>query len=143
MSICVYGRINKKCIDAELLEKYIVNYFSISNNFYKKRDEEVVTYEGISGDDKLIISFVGENKPPYNVYDSDIIDGEYGYTQLLVFDIKKEESYIDEYKKIINFFIYIREKIQSDILVTSDVYDEICLLKEDIIWSSNLCNKFI
>lgn len=84
MSIYIYGRINKKCINTDLLEKNIVDYFSLSNNVFKKRDKDVVTYEGISGDNKLIISFEGEKKPPYNVYDSDIIDGEYEYMQLII-----------------------------------------------------------
>lgn len=142
MSICVYGRINKKCINTDLLEKIIVDYFSLSKNVVKQRNKTSVTYEGVSKEDKIIISFVSEKKPPYNVFDSDIINGEYKYMQLIIFDIRKEESTIDIYKKIINFCIYIRSKIESDILVTSDAHDEICLLKkQDIIWNSNLSVK--
>lgn len=144
MSVCVYGRINKKCINEDLLEKIITEYFSFSDNVVRLMNKESVTYEGINDCNKIIVTFVNEKKPPYNVYDSAIYDGEYEYMQLIIFDIKKEESYIDEYKKIIDFCIYIRDKIEGDILVTSDVYDEICLLKEKkIIWSSDyLSDKF-
>ena len=82
---------------------------------------------------------MSEKKPPYNVYDSNIIGNEYEYVQLILFDLEKENASIDEYKKIIAFFIYIKEKIDSDILVTSDIHDDICLLVEnEVIWSKHL-----
>lgn len=77
MPINVCGRVNKNCIDEELLEKAIVDF-----------------------------------------------------TQLLLFEIDKQYAVIDTYKNIVEFCIYLRFKIQSDILVTSEVHDDICLLKE-------------
>lgn len=82
---------------------------------------------------------MSEKKPPYNVYDSNIINDEFEYVQLILFDMKKEEASIDNYREIISFCIYLKEKVDSDILVTSDVHDEICLLEgKEIIWSKNL-----
>ena len=73
------------------------------------------------------------------MYDSNIINDEFEYAQLILFAIKKEEASIDIYKDIICFCIYLRGKIDSDILVTSEVHDDICLLKgKEIIWSKNL-----
>ena len=138
MSICVYGRINKKCIDENCFEKMLVDFFLPKNDIIKKNNKESVTYEEISDGNQIIISFVNEKKPPYNVYDSSIINDEYEYMQLIIFDIMKEEASIDKYKTIINFCVYLKQKIESAILITSDVYDEICLLKEqDVIWSKN------
>lgn len=139
MSICVYGRIKQKCINEDILERFLGEFFSIRGGIIKKNDEKCVTYEGISNENKLSISFISEKKPPYNVYDSNIVNGEFAYIQLILFEIEKEEATIDKYKEIIRFCIYLNENIDSDILVTSDVHDEICLLKRtEIIWSKNL-----
>lgn len=76
----------------------------------KKRNEKCVTYEGICSKNKVTISFIGEKKPPYNVYDSNIVNDKFEYGQLILFDIKKEEASIDNYKKIISFFYLFKRK---------------------------------
>ncbi len=82
---------------------------------------------------------MSEKRPPYNVYDSNLINGEFEYVQIIVFDINKEEASADTYKEIISFCAYLKGIIDSDILVTSDVHDDICLLKgKEIIWPQNL-----
>lgn len=144
MSIYFYGMINKRCINEDLLEKFIADYFSPSKNVIKKRNKGSVIYEGFIDADKIIMSFVSEKKPPYNVYDSNIIGSEYEYIQLIIFDVNKSESSIDTYKEIINFCIYIRKRIGGDILITSDIHDDICLLKkQDRIWSAKFIDQFM
>ena len=137
MSICVYGRIKRKCINENLLERFLTDFFSLRSNLIGEKEGNSVTYEGVNSESEVLVSFMSERKPPYNVYDSNIIGDE--YVQLILFNLKKEDASIDKYKKIIEFFIYLKEKIDSDILVTSDVHNDICLLVEDeIIWSKNL-----
>ena len=139
MSICVYGRIKRKCINEDLLEKFLVDFFSLKSNIIREKRGNCVIYEGVSKESEVTISFVNEKKPPYNVYDSNIISDEFEYVQLILFDIKKEEATIDKYKNIISFLIYLREKIDSDILVTSDVHNDICFLEgKEIFWSKEL-----
>lgn len=83
-----------------------------------------------------------EKEPPYNVYDSNIVNDEFEYMQLILFEIEKEEATIDFYEEIIRFYKYLNEKIDSDILVTSDVHDEICLLNgTEIVWAKK-CNIY-
>lgn len=130
MSICMYARINSKCINEEVLKENVINFFG--NEVIIQENRNYVIYEN----NKVIISFISEKKTPYNVYDSCICNGEFEYSQLIVFDIKKEDATIDEYKKIVDFCIYYKERVEGDVLITSDVHDEICLLRgEDIIWS--------
>ncbi len=139
MAICVSGRIKRKCIDEDLLERILVEFFSPKGNIIRENSGKCVTYEDISDENKVTISFIDEKKPPYNVYDSNIINDEFEYVQLILFDIEKEKASIDSYKEIIRFCIYLKGKIDSDILVTSDVHNDICLLKEkEILWSENL-----
>lgn len=139
MSISVYGRINRKCIDEYLLEQLLNGYFLPNDNIVKKNNKEYVSYEGIFDNNKVIIYFVSDKKYPYNIYESNIINDKFEYEQLIIFDIEKEYATVDIYTKIINFCIYLNRKIKCDLLVTSDVHDEICLLKkQNIIWSQNV-----
>lgn len=131
MSICMYARISKKCIDEDVLARILTEYFFSIKNIIIPRDKKYVTYEDLFEDDNIVISFISERKPPYNVYDSSLYNGEFEYTQVLIFDIKKEEASIDKYKKILDFCIYLKKNIEGDILVTSDVHNEICLLRKD------------
>lgn len=78
---------------------------------------------------------MNERTFPYNIYESSIT-GDYEYAQLLVFDIKKERALKEEYEKVICFCDHLRKEINSEMLLTSDIYDDICLLEErNIIWS--------
>lgn len=139
MSICVYGRIKQKCINEDILERFLGEFFSLRSDIVRKNNEKCIVYECVCNESKISISFISEKKTPYNVYDSNIINDEFEYIQLIIFEIEKEEATIDNYKEIIRFCIYLNEKIDSDILVTSDVHDEICLLKRtETIWSKNL-----
>lgn len=135
----MYARIKNKGIDEDGLGKSIAEFFLPENNIIIQMGKNGVIYDGIYEDSKVIISFINEKKPPYNVYDSNICNGEFQYAQLIIFDIKKECAFTSEYKKILDFCIYLKKKIEGDILITTDVHDEICLLREqDIIWSSNI-----
>lgn len=136
MSICLYGRISKKCLDTEGLEKMIRQFFSSKPTFVKHFDEQYVSFEGLDEKNNISISFIQDKGGPYNVYDSDIIDSEFFYQQLLIFELSKDDISISMYKNIFRFLEYVRSAINCDILVTSDVHDEICLLeKQNIIWS--------
>lgn len=100
--------------------------------------KQEISYEIVNKHNDIIISFIKEKTAPYNVYDSDIIGNEFEFLQLIIFDIDKESSSTDEYKEIINFCEFLNEKIDSSILITSDMHDEICFLKENkIIWSED------
>lgn len=134
MSICVYCRVKERKISTQILEKVIKKFRFFHNDFKIETDRECITYEDMK-DDAEIISFVNKRDFPYNIYDSSIV-GDYEHAQLLVFDIRKDRAVKDEYEKIICFCISLGKEINSDILISSDVYDDICLMAErKIIWS--------
>lgn len=139
MAIGVCGRIQRKCINEDLLEKVLTKCFVSEGGFIREINEKCVLYKHVCNDDSVIITFINEKKPPYNIYDSNIINDGFEYKQLKLFDIKKELASVDIYKEIINFCICLKKEIESDILITSDVHDDICLLKgKEIIWSQYL-----
>lgn len=74
----------------------------------------------------------------HNIYDSDIVNTEFEYHQLLIFELDKEDITVNFYIEIIKFFSFLGKEIKSRILVTSDAHDEICLLDDkNTLWSTN------
>lgn len=143
MSLYMYGSVKEKCIDEKLLEKTMIEFFSSKNTITKQVNERCVTYEGITENNKVIISFLCEEIAPGNVWDSNIIGGEFEFTQSLIFDIDKEYASVDTYKTIIEFCKHLKTKIESDILITSDMHNDMCLLKgQEIIWADSISWKY-
>lgn len=139
MSINVYGHISRKCMDKDFLEKSMRDFFKIHQAIEKHKNANNIVYEGIREHDAMVLYFVSDTKPPYNIYESDIINDEFEYKQLIIFDMDKEQCSVDRYIEIINFCIYLGRRVRSDILVTSDAHNEMCLIKEqEIIWSQDL-----
>lgn len=136
---CVCGRIKRKCIDEDLLKGIIMEFFLPDNDIIIEKNKKYTRYKGIRDENNVTISFICEEQSPYNVYDSNIMNDEFKYSQLILFEIKKEEASVDGYKEAVNFYISLKRIIDSDILVTSDVHDDICLLKgKEVIWAKDL-----
>ena len=143
MSICMYARVKKEAINDESLKKYLEEFFMPIGNIIIQKDENCVTYDKIYENDNVVVSFIRKKTPPYNIYDSCLCNSEFEYTQLIIFDINKEYAHINTYNKIIDFCSFLNKKCKTDILITSDVYEEICLIgNKDTLWSNNLfCRK--
>lgn len=142
MSISAYGRINKKKMDTALFIKDVSEYFSpegkitISNNGAC----DIVSFK--KNNTKVQIFFSEDDEPPFNVWDSDIINGGFESEQLIIFDVEKEEFFPEWYIEFIKYCILLSEKIGSDILFTSDAHNDICLIKgNDICWSQSHTEK--
>ena len=139
VSLDVVGHINRKCLSRELLNKILIDFFAPEGDITVQFNGRSITYEGFIDENILILFFVEERySPPHNVWVSDILKGEFEFAQLLIFNLEKEYSTIDTYKIVIDFFIFLHSFIDSDILVTSDAHNDICLLKdEDVIWAQD------
>ncbi len=139
MSILFCANINKKSINNKKLKKFIIEFFSPKHDLDIRKNGTNTEYNYVCDENEIIIVFSSVDKPPYNIYDSSITNGEYEYEQSIIFDIYKEYGTTENFIKIIKFCIYVRKKIKSDILLTSDLHNDICLLKKDeIIWSDKL-----
>ena len=140
MSFSVCARIKEKCVCEELLERAIVDFFQPPQDILMQRDGTHVTYGGIDEDGVTVIYFNSDSRPPYNIYVSEITGGKFEYMQSIDLDIGKETATVDRFAKMISFCIYLYGKVKSEILVTSDVHDDICLVKAgEILWSEALC----
>lgn len=138
MSLYVYGRIKEKCLDVNLLEKYLIEFFAPHNTVVKRLEGRCITYDNVDDERKMEISFSCRNEGlPYNVYDSDIF-GEFEYEQLIIFDLDKEKATVACHQQIIQFLMFLNGKTGSDILITSDAHNEICMLSlKGVVWKEN------
>lgn len=136
MSICMYARIQKKCITEDLLAKKICDFF-VKQKGSTNRD--CIIKEKKFTSDEIIITFIEEKKTPYNIYDFNICDKEFEYKQVIIFDIKKEALSKEKYKLIINFCENLGKEIETKVLLTSDVHNEICMIEdENVEWFNNI-----
>ena len=140
MSISLYGKIKKKKLNLDLLKKSISDYFLRDNGAKLEYNGRFFFYE--CKDFECDIYFGEDKKPPYNVWDSQILNDEYEFAQTIMFDLRKEIDYDMAYKSIIDFFIFLNEGIACPILVTSDVHNDICYIDKDIRWSENWLNRY-
>ena len=106
MSLCVYGRIEGKTFNENLLKTYLNHYFSGGYRIIKENSGCAV-YEVRNNESKTIVSFIHEKKSPYNIYDSDIINDEFEYNQLLIFELDKEDATMNSYREIIRFLRHL------------------------------------
>ena len=133
MSIDVSAKIQKNFINVKDIELYIKDFFLVIENLNKQSLGNVTMFSDFYNDNKIIIYFT-ENENA--VYNSLFFKDEFKYSQSLLFDIKKDNISTKEFVTIINFCKYIRKRINSDILITSNVHDEICIVKiNEIIFS--------
>ena len=139
MSISLYGKIKEKKLDLDLFKKNINDFFGDDSTAKLKYNGRFFFYE--DKDFGYDIYFAEKEKPPYNVWDSEILNDEFEYAQTIMFDLCKEIDYDMAYKSIIDFFIFLNQQIACAILVTSDAHNDICYIDKGIRWSENWLNR--
>ena len=146
MSISVYGKIKQKKWIIICLKRSIADFFLADGATKFKYNDGVFYYEG--KDFAFDIFFIEDEEPPFNVWDSAILNDEFEYAQTIMYDLYKEIDRVEEidyegvYRSIIEFFIFLNKKIESTILVTSDPHNDICYIDKDIRWSESWLNIY-
>ena len=141
MSISVVGRIKEIKLNEELFKKYIISYFNTNMQHNLVYDKEVFFYKC----NEFSFNIIGDydRKYPANIWDSDILNDEYEYSQIIMFDLCKEIDYERAYKCIHDFFAFLHKEILCDILVTSDVFNDICYMTDHkYYWSDQWLNRW-
>ena len=141
MSISVYGNIKEKKLNIDLFKRYVNEYF-LADSMAKIEFTDGFYFLYECKDFRYYIYFGEEKKPPFNVLDSQILNGEYEFAQTIMFDLCKDIDYSMAYESIIEFFIFLNKRTGSDILVTSDPHNDICYIDKDIRWSENWLNRY-
>lgn len=135
MSIDVSVKIQKKCISVNEAELYIKEFFSVNENLNRKSLGQITVFSSFYKENQVILYFTEKDS---QIYESRLIKDEFKYSQSLLFDIEKDDISIEDFTIIIRFCKYLKSKIDSDILITSDVHDEICLMKNnEIVFSDS------
>lgn len=145
MSISMCAKIAPHCVTEHILEEALKSYFIVTNDLQKNYDDRCIVYKNFIENNDVTISFVEKKKPPYNIYDSEILNSEYMYNQAIIFNINKNANIAGIYHTILKFCKYLQSVVHAEILITSDSHGEICLIKmaSAILWSesSDFINK--
>lgn len=99
MSLSIYGKIQSNCVTADTVENALIRFFADSGDYLKTEEAERITYWNIDREIILEVHFIREEKPPYNVWYSDILGSNFSYAQLIMFDLNKENASISTNKK--------------------------------------------
>lgn len=120
--------INKKCITQEMLEGCIYEYCGIHAKM-EHINEYVIEYSGFDAQANFILWFYHsgdkDRYPFLNLWDSDILRKEFHYVQYITVGMIKELCGSGYEKNIIEFFFFIKSKLDCDMLIT-DLYKDIC-----------------
>ena len=134
MSLEMSLRIKKKIITKSEFE------YSVKKFFNNKELNAVNNYiYGISIHDfynsyGIIFTLIEDKKPPYNIYDSELIKGEYEYSQVLSFEIDKTRELNIIYDTIFKYVLNMVKKFHLEALLTSDFSEDICLFQTDEVY---------
>ena len=142
MSFELYMNLRDKKITKSLLYETILHYFSLDMIEMKgKIHDYVLLHHELSDIEFYLIN----DEPPRNVWYSDILDERYYYDQHIMISVLNKENFIPEFVKyLINFFIVLNSRIEGEMLLTSDVYNDILYANKGIIkWSNSIPKEII
>lgn len=111
--------IDKKCITQEMLESLIYEYCGIHAKMEHIK-ELVIEYSGFDTQANFIVWFYHskDNDPFFDFWDSTILDKDFHYVQIITVGIAKELAGQGFDKSIIEFFFFVKSKLDCDMLIT-------------------------
>ena len=108
--------------EASLIEA-VEGYFSCKVRVAERFDSTVYM-EAYSGDEFLFgVYLIG--CAAGHAWESNITGGEFRYQQKVIIALDKENAGMDMVAKVIGFFIELSRKDRQEVLVKSDVHDDI------------------
>ncbi len=124
--------IKKGFLDKESLKKYIIDFFKPENEILiTEQKYNVVQYRNFCSEG-MIIYFDEKVEDDYHSnYKSEILGDDFKYTQEIGIEFNSDIPDVDQYFRAIKFCKYLKAKTEDDILLASDILDEICLFHED------------
>lgn len=137
MALEISVRIKELIFSEEIIKECIEDFWQNENIEIENIGNDISKVDDMYDTEGFIIYLIKKKEYPYNIYDSEIYKGEYQYSQVLSFDINKNEDLNKIYNTIMKFIIYLYGKYQMQMLVTTDFSEEICYFEKEEIISIN------
>lgn len=124
MSVEISAKIKKDVFSVNIIKKSLSDFF---NSLVKvdKIGEYSYKFTHFYENDDIILFFKYYNND-HHYWDSLILKTEYSFCQVLVFDVSKFSDIADNFKIVFEFLLKLQKTYNSDILITSNIHDEIC-----------------
>lgn len=136
MSVDIAAKIEKKFFSVDIIKKSLCNFFECTVNI-DRMDQDKYKFTCFYENDDIILFFIDNCK--YHYWDSIILTKEYPYLQSLIFNISKNSDLAKNFEIVFKFLIELQKTCNGEILITSNIHDEICYINIDskVIWSNN------
>ncbi len=136
MSIEITAKIEKKILSADIIKQSLCNFFKCKVNMCRI-DKNKYKFTCFYQNDDIIMYYCDNFKCHY--WDSIILKEEYSYLQNLLFDVSKYSDVNKAFEIVLKFIIEVQKTYNSEIIITSNIHDEICYINGEskITWSDN------
>jgi hypothetical protein len=136
MSIDISAKIKNKIFSVDIIKKSLCNFFECTVNI-DKIGQDKYKFTCFYENNDIILFFDDDCK--YHYWDSIILEKEYSYLQSLIFDISKHSDLAQNFEIVFKFLIELQKTCIGEILITSNIHDDICYINADskAIWTNN------
>lgn len=136
MSVDITAKIGENVFSANIIKQFLCDFFDRPVNT-EKIDTNKYKFTCFYENDDIILFFIDNCK--YHYWDSIILTKEYPYLQSLIFNISKNSDLTKNFEIIFKFLIELQKTYNGEILITSNIHNEICYINTDskVIWSNN------
>ncbi|WP_218571215.1 hypothetical protein [Paenibacillus oralis] len=116
------------------LSGYEINELTIKNEINKLAsggefsliDENIIEFDTTYDLLGFTVTLIKNKKPPYNIYEMTLLERDFEYNQVILFDFNKESDLRFAYSKALQIIFNLMKRIHTHALLTSSVHDEIC-----------------
>ncbi|MBC8061038.1 MAG: hypothetical protein H7Y18_10260 [Clostridiaceae bacterium] len=118
-----------KVKDTSMNEKMLVAEISnlgMSLDLNYNSEEDIVDFNSTYDIYGFDITFVKNECPPFNEYETLFLQNNFKYNQSVLFGINKEGDFREIYSKMLELIFNLMSKINTNALLTSSVHDDIC-----------------
>lgn len=131
MPINIAAHIGKSAFTQEVFTD-LLNTFFKCNAVKEILNSGIVRYTNISADDEIIGYFSEKLMPPSNCWESNLLNSDYIFSQSICFSVSKSSDIDKKFKIVFEFLIFLEKKFPFEMLLISDVHDDICYTDENL-----------
>ncbi|TYQ18271.1 UNVERIFIED_CONTAM: hypothetical protein Cloal_0693 [Acetivibrio alkalicellulosi] len=112
--------INEKMLVAE------INNLGVSLDLNCNSEENIIDFTSTYDIYGFDITFVKNEEPPFNEYETVFLQNEFVYNQSIIFGINKEGDFRNIYSKMLELIFNLISKGNTTAILTSTVHNDVC-----------------
>ena len=127
-SIDYVARVQNACLTEDYLVDAVVKAFGYALRVVEKYDNTIYMEANSKNKKEFELYLTTYSINQKGVYESELIGKDYTYCQNLILSLDKESMEKETIASVVSFLLHIAEERMTEMLITSDIYDEICYI---------------